>query len=242
LLKHLLHAAIWTRRHLAGELGAPELPALLSCLQPDDVFLDVGVHAGSWAIPASRALTSGHVYGFEAFPYYAKVLKTTLALLGRRNVTVVVGAVSDAAGEVAIVWRDAAGHRLTGMTHISRGSEAGDTVRVRALTIDDFCRTHAVGRVRLMKCDVEGAELMVLRGATATIEQWRPLVFCEVYEQYCAQYCYAAADVFSFFAARRYRSMQFGGGVFRPLDPKAYAGAGDVLFVPIEMELSAACA
>jgi FkbM family methyltransferase len=223
-------------------LTASELTPLLPCLRPDDVFLDVGVHAGSWSVPASRALTAGQVYAFEAFPYYARVLKATLKLLGRRNVTVVVGAVSDAPGELAIVWRDSSGQRLTGMTHISRGSEAGDTVRVRALTIDDYCREHAVERVRLMKCDVEGAELMVLRGATATIDRWRPFVFCELYEMYCSQYGYAAADVFSFFSARRYRSMRFDRGVFRPLEPGAYASAGDVLFVPIEMEFTGACA
>ena len=241
-MKHVLHALVWTRRHLAGELKAPELVPLLGCLTPDDVFLDVGVHAGSWAIPASRVLRSGHVYAFEALPYYAKVLKLTLALLGRRNITVVPGAVSDAVGEASVVWRDAAGQRLTGRTHISRGRESGETVTVRALTIDAFCGEHAVGRVRLMKCDVEGAELMVLRGAAATIDTWRPLVFCELYEQYCAQYGYAAADVFAFFAARRYRAMQFDGAAFQDLSADRYSGAGDVLFLPDELEYGRRCA
>jgi FkbM family methyltransferase len=241
-LKHLLHALVWTRRHLAGELPAPELPLLLPYMEPDDVFLDVGVHAGSWAIPASRALPAGHVYAFEALPYYAKVLKITLALLGRRNVTVVRGAVSDSVGEVAVVWRDAAGQRLTGRTHISSGEESGDAVKVPALTIDGFCRERGIDHVRLMKCDVEGAELMVLRGAAATIDAWRPLVFCEVYEEYCARYGYAAADVFAFFAVRDYRTMQFEDERFRELDPEQYSGCGDVLFMPKEANRISRCA
>jgi FkbM family methyltransferase len=234
-VKHLLHAVIWTRRHLAGRLPSPELLPLLRLLAPDDVFLDVGVHAGSWTIPASRVLTAGHVYAFEALPYYARVLKTTLALLGRRNVTVIVGAVSDAEGEVEIVWKDAAGRRLTGMTRISRGGDEGEKVRVRALTIDAFRQQHPAGRVRLMKCDVEGAELMVLRGAAATIDASRPLVFCELYDAYCARYGYSSPDVFAFFAGRGYRTMAFEEGTFRPLDPALYRGAGDVLFVPDEV-------
>ena len=242
MLKPLLHALVWARRHRAGQLPAPELAPLLPCLAPDDVFLDVGVHAGSWALPASRVLTAGRVYGFEALPYYATVLRTLLALNGRRNVTVVVGAVTDTEGEVSVVWKDTSGRRLTGMTHISRGAEAGETVRVRALTIDGFRRDHPGGRVRLIKCDVEGAELMVLRGAAATIDTWRPLVFCELYERYVAQYGYSVADVFAFFQPRGYRFMQFHDGAFRPLDPAAYDGAGDVLFLPAEMELAAGCA
>ena len=241
MLKPLIHSLVWTRRHLAGQLPAPELPPLLPCLHPDDVFLDVGGHAGSWAVPASRALPAGHVYAFEALPYYARVLKTTLALLRCRNVTVVDGAVTDAEGDVSVVWKDAAGQRLTGRTHISRGEEAGATVAVRAITIDGFWRNRA-GRVRLIKCDVEGAELKVLRGAIATIDRWRPLVFCELYEEYCASYGYTSADVFEFFASRRYHSMQFERGAFYEVRPADYRGVGDILFVPAELELLAACA
>lgn len=241
-MRHLLHGLIWTRRHLAGALLVPELPPLLPYLDPGDVFLDVGVHAGSWAIPASRALRAGHVYGFEALPYYARVLKVTLRLLGRRNITVVPAAVSDRPGQVSVLWRDAAGHRLTGHTHITRGGENGDTVQVPALTIDDFCRERDIARVRLIKCDVEGAELMVLRGAAATIDRCRPLVFCELYDQYCARYGYTAADVFAFFAGRNYRTMQFANDRFGVLDPQEYAGSGDVLFLPAEAHEASRCA
>jgi len=236
-LRQALHAAVWTRRHLAGQLPAPELPPLIRYLQPDDVFLDVGAHAGSWTVPASRVLTAGHVYAFEAFPYYAQVLKATLALLVRRNVTVVIGAASDAEGEVEILWKDASGQRLTGMTHISSGNETGEKVTVRALTIDGFCRQEVRGRVRLVKCDVEGAELMVLRGAADTIDRWRPLTYCEIYDEYCARYRYTSRDIFEFFASRRYLPMHFERGAFRRLEPAAYSGRGDVLFVPREMDL-----
>jgi FkbM family methyltransferase len=240
-VKHLLHAIVWTRRHLAGRLPSPELTPLLPCLSADDVFLDVGVHAGSWTVPASRALPRGHVFAFEALPYYARVLTTMLALMRRRNVTVTVGAVSDTEGEADILWKDASGRRLTGMTRMSRGGESGETLRVRTLTIDGFRRLHPAGRVRLMKCDVEGAELLVLRGAVGTIEAARPLVFCELYEKYCARFGYAVRDVFAFFAERKYRTLRFDGGSFKPFDPAAYPGDGDVLFVPSEMPFEGRC-
>lgn len=242
MLRKVLHALVWANRHRSGFLATPEHGPLLPRLKPDDVFLDVGAHGGRWAIPISRALPSGHVYAFEALPYYAEVLKILVTLFGRRNVTVVAGAVSDGEGEVDLVWKDAAGERLTGRTHIRRDAEPGETVRVPTITIDGFRRQHPRGRVALLKCDVEGAELAVLRGAVETIDRSRPLVFCELYERYCAQYGYSATDIFSFFSGRRYRPMQFAGGVFRPLDPDAYAGEGDVLFVPAEQTWEAACA
>ena len=240
-MRELLHALVWTRRHLAGRLPACELQPLLRHLADDDVFLDVGVHAGSWTVPASRVLTRGHVYAFEALPYYSRVLSKTLAMMQRRNVTVVPAAVSDAEGRVEILWRDASGRRLTGMTRISRKNDAGATVSVQAITIDGFRRRHPEGRVRLIKCDVEGAELLALRGAAHTIDTARPLVFCELYEDYCARFGYSSRDVFSFFAARRYTTLQFESGAFQPFDPATYRGAGDVLFAPAEMTEQGLC-
>ena len=241
-MRHLVHALVWARRHLAGRLPAKEIHPLLRCLAADDVFLDVGVHAGSWSIPASRRLTRGEVLAFEAFPYYARVLRATLALLGRRNITVVPAAVTDREGTLDVVWRDASGRRLTGMTHISRSAAPGTAVRVPAITLDRFLDGRRTGRVRLLKCDVEGAELLVFRGAVGTIERWRPLVFCELYDEYCAKYGYRARDVFAFFLERRYTCFEFDGHGFRPMDPATYSGTGDVLFVPSELDFAAACA
>lgn len=237
-----LHAALWTRRHLTGQLRVPELPPLLPFLSEDDVFLDVGAHAGGWAVPISRVLRKGHVYAFEALPHYAAVLRLTLAVLRRRNVTVVVGAVTERAGRVPIVWKDDGGQRLTGMTHIGRPGESGTAVTVDAFTLDEYCVRQNVARVRLMKCDVEGAELMVLRGAASMIDRWRPMVFCELYDDYCARYGHRARDVFEFFAVRGYRSYRFAGSAFERVDPDRYSGRGDVLFVPAEGDPVGACA
>ena len=241
-MKHLLHSVVWAGRHLKGQLPAAELVPLLPLLAPEDQFLDIGVHAGSWTIPASRVLSRGHVYAFEALPYYARVLKGTLALLGRRNVTITVGAVSDSEGELEVLWKDAGGRRLTGMTRISRSTDPGEKVRVRALTLDAFRAANRLSRVRLMKCDVEGAELLVLRGATGTIEEFRPLVFCELYQAYCERFGYHAGDVFDFFGARDYLPMSFVSGRFHPVNAATYRGEGDVLFVPDRATMAALCA
>lgn len=240
-MKHLLHALVWARRHRAGALPAPELPPLLPLLAPDDIVYDVGVHAGSWTLPASRAIPRGHVYAFEALPYYARVLRTMLRLFGRRNVTVTNAAVSDAEGEVEILWKDPGGQRLTGRTRIRRADDAGETVRVRAVTLDAFRREHPRGRLRLLKCDVEGAELLVLRGAAETIAASRPIVFLELYDEYCRRFGYVPADVFSFFAERRYRPLRFTGAAFEPLAAETYGASGDVLFLPAELSLERSC-
>ena len=70
--------------------------------------------------PCRRPCRGGHVYAFEALPYYARVLKNVVALLrrterhgDRRR------RFGQTRPEVDIVWKDADGHRLTGKTHMS---------------------------------------------------------------------------------------------------------------------------
>ena len=146
-VQRLLHALVWTRRHLAGQLAVPELPLLLPLLRANDVFLDVGARAGGWAVPVSRALTARHVYALST----AALRRRPQVHAGAPrapDVTVIIGAVSDAEGELSIVWKGSAGRRLTGRTRVSRGSEAGEVVRVKALTIDRFCASHAISAWR----------------------------------------------------------------------------------------------
>jgi FkbM family methyltransferase len=235
VLREAVHSLIWVRRHLSGELHVPELSSLTPFLQSDDLFLDVGAHAGAWALPISRALRDGHVYAFEAFPYYARLLTNVVWLMRRPNVTVVLGAVADHPGVTSIVWKDHQGRRLTGKTHMSTAAPPDVSVTVPTLTIDDFCAPLPPRRVRLLKCDVEGAELLVFRGAERTIGTWRPIVFCEINAEYCARYGYSMNDVFEFFAARAYGCFTVAGDSLRPLRPSAYSGLGDVVFVPSEI-------
>jgi FkbM family methyltransferase len=242
VLREAAHTLLWLKRHVSGGLQVPELRCLLPFLQPDDVFLDIGAHAGAWALPVSKVVRDGHVYAFEAFPYYARLLKNVVTLMRRSNVTVIVGAVADKPGQTSIVWKDAQGHRLTGKTHMSATADAKVSVPVPTLTIDGFYATRQPRRVRLIKCDVEGAELLVFRGAERTITTWRPIVFCEINAEFCIRYGHRMEDVFEFFALRSYRTYTALEGELRPLDPARYSGLGDVVFVPAEVTIPTTCA
>jgi FkbM family methyltransferase len=242
VLREAAHTLLWVKRHVSGELRVPELPCLLPFLQPDDVFLDIGAHAGAWSLPVAQTVHDGHVYAFEAFPYYARLLQNVVSLLRRSNVTVIVGAVADKAGQTSIVWKDAEGRRLTGMTHMSAKAGADVSIPVPTLTIDGFYAALPPRRVRLIKCDVEGAELLVFRGAEQTIAKWRPIVFSEINAEFCRRYGYTMDDVFGFFSTRSYAAFSVHEGRLRSLSPGEYSGLGDVVFVPSEVSIPPTCA
>src|SRR5947199_10538165 len=111
-----VHAIVWMKRHLLGQLKVEALTVIGSFMNPYDLCFDIGAHGGSWTVKLARLVSRGHVYAFEAFPYYSRVLRFTLALLRVRNATVVPRAVTDRDGRVPLIWRNMQGGILTGKT------------------------------------------------------------------------------------------------------------------------------
>ena len=71
----------------------------------------------------------------------------------------------------------------------------------------------------LVKIDIEGAEVLALRGATRLVRDVRPLFYVEVTDA-------TATEVFDIFSARGYRASDLDGA---PLVAQGYA---NVLFTP----------
>jgi hypothetical protein len=54
------------------------------------------------------------------------------------------------------------------------------------MRFDTYCARFQIGKVDLIKVDVEGAELRILRGMGELLQRWKPHIICEVLEGYSA--------------------------------------------------------
>lgn len=91
--------------------------------------------------------------------------------------------------------------------------KAQHIVEVPARTIDSY----NFDDVDAIKIDVEGSELFVINGATATIDRCRPSVQVEIVPKQCQQYGYTPQDLYDFFAQRDYVCVS---AVRRPANPQ----------------------
>ena len=67
-------------------------------------------------------------------------------------------------------------------------------------TIDSYCQEKSIERVDFIKLDIEGAELLALRGGVETIVRSRPIVVVEVNFETSAAFGYEPGDIISWFA------------------------------------------
>ena len=165
---HLGHASglRWRRskRNVVAEywLGTFEplvQRTIAESLSPGETFFDVGSHSGFHSLVGARAVGSaGLVVAVEPDPANAAEVEDQAALNGFNHITVVRKAV---------------------VADLSEASSPIDGAGATPTTIDDL--THEFRPPALIKIDVEGLELEVLRGAADTLREHRPTVVIEAH-------------------------------------------------------------
>lgn len=156
---------------------AMALAVVLSCLREGDVSLDVGAHAGVYsALMASRCGQSGRVIAFEPDPTAATMFNETFALnphLMKPQLENL--ACSDQTGTAQFFVSH--GDSRSSLAH--GRPDFAEMIAVPTITLDEFSEREAV-KPRLVKIDVEGAEVSVLRGAQRLLEG-DAVVICELH-------------------------------------------------------------
>lgn len=148
------------------------------CALPGDVVFDCGAYTGNTALYFSRKVgPGGRVYAFEAMPQTYEKLKENVAACAMGNVIPVHTALSEKKGELAFTSTDG-----PGSCKLGAGSEEPG-LKVQSTTIDDFVRENRIGRIDLIKMDIEGSELEALAGAAKTIARFKPKLAISVYHR-----------------------------------------------------------
>jgi FkbM family methyltransferase len=195
-------------------LNPAEVAALDAALGPGDTALDIGAHKGAYLYwLQARVGPAGHVIAFEPQPDLADYLGRAVAALGARHVTVERLALSDSSGP-ALLRRRRSGTSC-GATLEARDPGADWVAEpVRAVTLDDYLRGRA-RRVRALKCDAEGHELAILRGAVETLRADRPVVLAECEARLGG--AGSVGQVAAFLGDLGYEGAFFQAGRLRPL-------------------------
>lgn len=167
----------------------PEMDAFeaqVARLKPGDIAIDCGANVGKFTVPMAE--TGAEVYAFEPNPdAYAELVRNTAAY---PNVTALKAAVTTASGPVRLYL-----HRYSkdDPVHFSSGSSLVASKRsvrpdrfteVEGIQFSEFIKGLGGRRIKLLKMDIEGAEVAVLgqlldEGLHRLIDQ----IFVEVHDR-----------------------------------------------------------
>lgn len=138
--------------------------------------IDVGCHVGMVLDDILSLAPDGQHDAFEPLPHYSAFL--TKKYRHKPNVRIHRIAISDRNGSADFAYNhdhpDYSGFREREYPSIA---EHVETIRVKTMRLDDVIDPRR--RIKLIKIDVEGAELSVLRGAVELLSRDRPTVIFE---------------------------------------------------------------
>ena len=151
-----------------GELERGTRLLLQKLLKPGDVFIDVGANLGLHTIAAARAMHGrGRIVAFEPYEPTKRLLEKSVWMNGFSGmVEIHQAAVSSRAGHHRLFLGVTSGHHSLFPLSVPSGTKERP-VDVPLVTLDGILAANSV--VNLIKIDVEGAELEVLKGAESVI-------------------------------------------------------------------------
>lgn len=150
------------------------------------MFFDVGANLGYFTILAANICrgTRGTVHAFEMDPALVPLLRRSLDLNpGAGEVHVACAAVADRSGDIVEFSPSQPDNPSTNRllaSGVSRGTPRSAPDLAIGLSLDDYCERRAV-IPDLIKIDIEGAEVMALRGMERLLRDRRPTLLLEVH-------------------------------------------------------------
>ena len=145
----------------------PEETRLIqSLVRPGAAILDLGANIGYYTLLLARAAgPDGKVFAFEPHPVLFELLEKNIKLNGYKNVVLFPNAVSDHPGKLKLFVDN-----FYNLDHRIYPSETHTTgIDIEAVTVDSLLAK--VPGIDLIKMDIQGAELLALRGMQQLIRR-----------------------------------------------------------------------
>jgi FkbM family methyltransferase len=167
-------------------------------------MLDVGANLGLMALPVLSAVPQSIVVSFEPSPNTLPWLKKTISgSVHSARWQLVEKAVGSASGRADFSVSVPTEGLYDGLIYTRRSIESR-RVNVDVTTVDSEWKRLGCPDVSMIKIDVEGGELDVLRGGTECLSQARPFVLLEWCPMNFQAYHVACDALFHFARERRY--------------------------------------
>lgn len=213
--------SIWLRHFYKYEKDVEK--TIGDILGKGDVFIDIGANVGYFSVIVSRIVgENGKVYALEAIPKLCGLLSESIAINDIKNINVLNNAVYSENKKILF-------HRMknSAFSYISRDNTSDGTIEVNAVTLDSLI--DKVGKVDVIKIDVEGAEMNVLLGGKNLISRYKPKIIMEVANWSLQRFNYSSKDILSFLRNIGYKAYDLKGNLIE--SDRIASDSVNILFV-----------
>ena len=194
-----------------GYYEKPILSMIFKLIKPNFTIFDIGTNIGWYTLNIAKIFPDAKIFSFEPIPLIFGELKANLDLNGFKNVEIHNFGFSDREDKLTFYVNP----EETVSASLKNISESTNIQEIACFVkrLDDFVVAHDVENLDFIKCDVEGAELLVFKGGLKAIKQYQPIVFAEMLRKWSAKFNYHPNDIIKLLSQIGYRCFKIKNGL-----------------------------
>ncbi len=175
-------------------------------LVKDQVFIDIGANIGTY--PLSLFKVAKKIYAFEPAAENYRRLAANITQNHIKNITVLNQAVysKNLKQTNLFINKDGQGWHSLEINFLS------GIQKITTITLDTFVQKSKITQIGLIKIDVEGAELEVLKGAIQVLEKLHPPILIEFNTERAGRANHSTQDLYSFITKYHYQGFRMKEG------------------------------
>jgi FkbM family methyltransferase len=172
-------------------------------------FYDIGANIGWHSLNLAGRYRDSTFYCFEPIPETYQHLESNIKLNSFKNIRTFNMALSDKNSRQDFFFYEKCSGNASAVNLTERNDVSA--IECQQMRLDDFYHEEKLPPPDFIKCDVEGAELMVFNGALNTLKSTTPIVMAEILRKWSAKYKYNPNEIFSIFINNGYRAFTTDG-------------------------------
>lgn len=174
--------------------------------QKCNTILDIGAHIGWYSINFAKQNPKVRVFSFEPIPRTFAYLERNIRRNNLSNVRAFNFGISNEDKSQNLFYFKG-GSALASITNLIDHQNV-EEIKCKFRSLDNVVRELEIDAVDFIKCDVEGSELFVFEGASQTLKTFTPIIFTELYEEWCQKAGYSSSDVVKLLNSYGYECFQ----------------------------------
>ncbi len=191
----------------------PAHKLLFKFVQPGMTAIDIGANIGATTLNLAKKVGShGKVFSFEPSPYNFSQASINISLNNFSNIVLINQGLGNKKTTANLYNVNTNNRGMQRLLKDSAENNLYDKTEVEIDTLDTSMQKYNVTNPSIIKIDVEGYELNVLKGGIETIKKYKPALFIELDDNNLKEQGSNAGDLIQFLLALEYKIVNAATG------------------------------
>lgn len=191
-----------------GSYEQAETDMMLRLVNEGDSIFDIGANIGWYSLILAKKFSSIAIHAFEPIASTFEYLSRHVELNQAKSVKIYPFGFADKEADLVFYYYP---EGSVNASLARMGDHAGTReIKCHVKKIDDFVKERKL-KVDFIKCDVEGAELLVFKGGERVLAEQKPVVFTEMLRKWSAKFDYHPNEIIELFERLGYQCFSIKG-------------------------------